>query len=274
MLIWISLVLFVLIAYVLVDFCSGTGDDPIYAILDILIASGVGEDELLYQTTKEYMEVSLYFFEYLLSCVSRLIIYLLVITKGCTKIDPINFMRDFHDHVQMVSFKNSMLQTFMPFEIASSCPGWRFLSKEIDIFNDGVDTLLPYSSEIINHLQCESVHQSYTQLSHEITCRDAPIYITNAMYVLSILAFSSMVMITLRLVWKSDIDIFLKASNYNDKGDSSSENEGGNHSISEIFQEGKRPNLQISTPEMKVFTPKHEVWENGLLEDSTNSLVN
>ena len=61
-LIWFSLILFTYIAFALVDFCSSTGGDPIYAILDILVARGIRADSLLYQTIKEYMEVSLKFY--------------------------------------------------------------------------------------------------------------------------------------------------------------------------------------------------------------------
>ena len=208
---------------------------------------------------------------------------MLTIIKGCAKIDPINSVKEFHDKVQTVSFKNSMFEAFMPSKIKSNCSGYESLSREMDIFNDGADKVLQYSSDIIDFLQCERVHHLYVQLSHETTCRDVPIYVTSAIYTLSILAFFSMVMVMLKLAWKSDIDIFLEDSNCKRGEDSSSISEekkapvGISNSIAdEISQEEdtqKRPNLQISTPSRKIFTPGNEFWKNKELEDYTNSLV-
>jgi len=66
-----------------------------------------------------------------------------------------------------------MFRAFIPSEIESMCSA--SLSQEMNIFNEGADKVLLHSNETIDFLQCESVHHSYAQLSHEMTCRDVPI---------------------------------------------------------------------------------------------------
>merc|ERR1712194_998593 len=97
----------------------------------------------------------------------------------------------------------------------------------------------------------------YAQPSHEMTCRDVPIYITNSIYSLCILAFSSMVMVLRKSAWKSDIDIFLKISNHKSGEDILSKikdgalDEDNSSTADEIFLEEdtrKNSSLRISLP--------------------------
>jgi len=199
MTIWTSNALLGFWIAMVVDFCRGSIDDmgernPTAAILEIIDAKGFGYGTNLYETSAIYL-------------------------KGCNGTDSLYFIKQFITSLYKASVNTETFQLFVPEDSENWCPPLHPLSKDIDSFNEVAFRMMTSTEVTLQHLHCEKVYSQYIQPSIDETCDNILTYLTSSFVMMMILAFISIVMISMNCVWKSDLDIFFDSIKESVDGD-------------------------------------------------------
>ncbi len=175
----------------------------------------------------------------------------------------------------------SSLEILQASDGSDTCTSYRSLMNELDDFNEAYSDLKSDIHNIYANVNCNSLHEWYTGIAYDETCTQAPDSLSYSILFTLMLAILSTLLLSLRIAWKTDTQIFLEISGVGDLDDDATVTDDfdrerggntkrGNDSLYQFkfnsVRFSQRKEMNLSTPESLFDDPvdvKHDILNDG-----------